>query len=293
MSLIKNPSEITAPATCKLLLYGKAGTGKTTLALSAPAPLLLDFDGGVQRVNSAHQTDTVQVSDWNDVKTLLQSPAELAPYRSIVVDTVGKMMDFIIRHVCGTQQPRIQQWGRINGEFKWFTAALAGLGKHLVFVAHQDTRKEGEDTIYIPALREKNYNDIVTDLDLMGFVEMRSERGVPVRTVTFDPTSRNDGKNTCNLPSKLDLPVVLNAAGEVIADVEKAKEYTEALAALKEDVALLTDAASANDFVGRIDNYKKHGGSLFFKAKELFRAKVRDLKLNYDKESKTYTDATA
>lgn len=312
MSLIKNPSEITAPATCKLLLYGKAGTGKTTLALSAPAPLLLDFDGGVQRVNSAHQTDTVQVSDWNDVKTLLQSPAELAPYRSIVVDTVGKMMDFIIRHVCGTQQPRIQQWGRINGEFKWFTAALAGLGKHLVFVAHQDTRKEGEDTIYIPALREKNYNDIVTDLDLMGFVEMRSERGVPVRTVTFDPTSRNDGKNTCNLPSKLDLPVVLNAAGEVIAendfaerniigaflnrrkaDVEKAKEYTEALAALKEDVALLTDAASANDFVGRIDNYKKHGGSLFFKAKELFRAKVRDLKLNYDKESKIYTDATA
>ena len=182
----------------------------------------------------------------------------------------------------------------------------------MVFVAHQDTRKEGEDTIYIPALREKNYNDIVTDLDLMGFVEMRSERGVPVRTVTFDPTSRNDGKNTCNLPSKLDLPVVLNAAGEVIAendfaerniigaflarrkaDVEKAKEYTEALAALKEDVALLTDAASANDFVGRIDNYKKHGGSLFFKAKELFRAKARDLKLNYDKESKTYTDATA
>ena len=75
--------------------------------------------------------------------------------------------------------------------------------------------------------------------------------------------------------------------------MEKAKEYTEALAALKEDVTLLTDAASANDFVGRIDNYKKHGGSLFFKAKELFRAKVRDLKLNYDKESKTYTDATA
>ena len=312
MSLIKSPSEITAPDTCKVLLYGKAGTGKTTLALSAPDPLLLDFDGGVSRVNRAHQTDTVQITSWNDVKNLLYATAELAKYRTIVVDTVGKMMDFIIRHVCGTQQPQIRQWGTINAEFKWFTSALAGLGKHVIFVAHQDTRKEGEDTVFIPALREKNYNDIVTDLDLMGFVEMRSDKGTPIRTVTFDPTARNDGKNTCNLPPVINVPVILNIEGETIAandfasreivgafiarrqtDVAASKEYNEALEALKEDVALLTDAQSANDFVSRIDGYKKHGASLVFKAKELFRAKVKDLHLVYDKDSKTYADATA
>ena len=58
-------------------------------------------------------------------------------------------------------------------------------------------------------------------------------------------------------------------------------------------MALLTDAQSANDFVNRIDGYKKHGASLVFKAKELFRAKVKELRLVYDKNSKTYADATA
>ncbi len=74
------------------------------------------------------------------------------------------------------------------------TRTLSGLNKHIIFVAHRDTRKEGDDTVFIPALREKSYNSIVTELDLLGYLEMKSERGVQRRTITFDPTSRNDGK---------------------------------------------------------------------------------------------------
>lgn len=52
------------------MIYGQAGMGKSTVALSAPKPLLLDFDNGVKRMNMAHleNIDTVQVTSWNDVQ---------------------------------------------------------------------------------------------------------------------------------------------------------------------------------------------------------------------------------
>ena len=95
MSLIKKSNELVIPTTVKMMIYGQAGMGKSTVALSAPKPLLLDFDNGVKRMNMAHleNIDTVQVTSWNDVQQVLQE--DLSAYQTIVVDTIGKMMDFI------------------------------------------------------------------------------------------------------------------------------------------------------------------------------------------------------
>ncbi len=312
MGLIKKSNELVIPSTVKMMIFGSPGMGKTTVALSAPKPLLLDFDNGVKRVNMAHLegVDIVQVENWGEIQTLLQQQqADLAPYSTIVVDTIGKMMDFIITHCCGTRQPQIKDWGRINQEFTWFTRALSSLNKHIVFVAHRDTRKEGEETVFIPALREKNYNAIVTELDLLGYLEMKSERGVQMRTITFDPTSRNDGKNTCNLPSIMQIPTILNSQAQPTAPnvfiaekvinpylsmlavkAEERRKYDELIETISEDVNNITDARSANDFAGRIKEYK-HIGSSMAKARSLFGVKVKELGLVYDSKSKTFTDA--
>ena len=213
MSLIRKSTELSIPTNVKMMLYGQAGFGKTTVALSAPSPLLLDFDNGVKRVNDSHLqgVDIVQVTSWNDMKELMNE--NLSAYQSIVVDTIGKMMDFIISYKCGTRQPQIRDWGGINQEFSWFVRCLSDLNKNIIFVAHRDTRKEGDDTVFVPALREKSYNSIVTELDLLGYMEMRNENGRVKRTITFDPTNRNDGKNTCNLPSVMEVPTIIDAQG--------------------------------------------------------------------------------
>ena len=64
MSLIKKPSELAIPSTVKMMIYGQAGMGKSTLALSAPKPLLLDFDNGVKRINMSNLegVDIVQIT---------------------------------------------------------------------------------------------------------------------------------------------------------------------------------------------------------------------------------------
>ena len=259
MSLIKKSNELVIPSTVKMMIYGQAGMGKTTVALSAPKPLLLDFDNGVKRVNMAHLDgiDIVQVSSWQDVQQVLQE--DLSSYQTIVVDTIGKMMDFIISYKCGTRQPQIKDWGGINAEFSWMTRTLSSLNKNVVFVAHRDTRKEGDDTVFIPALREKSYNSIVTELDLLGYLEMRNENGVQKRTITFDPTSRNDGKNTCNLPGIMFVPNILDKNGNPTAKndfittqvirpylnmlqvkKEEAAKYDRVIAEIKENIEFIT-----------------------------------------------------
>ena len=121
MSLIKKSNELVIPTTVKMMIYGQAGMGKSTVALSAPKPLLLDFDNGVKRMNMAHleNIDTVQVTSWSDVQQVLQE--DLSAYQTIVVDTIGKMMDFIITYKCGSRQPSIKDWSGINAEFSYRT----------------------------------------------------------------------------------------------------------------------------------------------------------------------------
>lgn len=207
MTLIRKFNELEISRFLKILLYGQAGMGKSTLGISAPKPLLIDFDGGAKRINKAHLHDVgiVQVANWTEAMNVLNE--DLSAYDTIVVDTLGKMMDFIINYKCPGRVPRINDWNGINAEFGTFTRKLSSLQKHQVFICHRDTRREGDDTVFIPALREKNYNSIVTELDLLGYMEVREKKW----TVTFDPTNRNDGKNTCNLPSVINIPMILDA----------------------------------------------------------------------------------
>lgn len=295
MSLIRKPNELTVQTKIKALIYGQAGMGKTTLALSAPRPLLLDFDNGVNRVNYAHQKDTVQITSFQEALDVMKE--DLSEYDTIVVDTIGKMMDFIITKVCGTSNPRIQDWGRINQEFSSFVRIASSLNKHLIFIAHRDVRKEGEDNVFVPAVREKTYSSIVTELDLLGYMDMNKN----VRQITFNPTSKNDGKNTCNLPELIAIPVVVEANGtgktnnfietaiigtfnkNQVLRKEMVEKYANVMEMIKSEISAITTPEMANAFVGKVNDFE-HIGSSLQQAKTLVHAKATELGYTYVKD---------
>lgn len=299
MTLIRKPAELVIPQKIKALIYGQAGMGKTTLALSAPKPLLLDFDGGVHRVNYGHQTETVQIRNWSEALEVLKE--DLSAYDTIVVDTIGKMLDYIISYIVPTGQPRIQDWGKINQEFSSFTRTASALNKNIIYVAHRDLRKEGDDNVFVPALREKSYTAIVTELDLLGYVEAKGT----TRTITFNPTSRNDGKNTCNLPGLMNIPTVVDKDGNALQNIffqsqiiapyvanlskrlNAAKAYEKVISELKDAINLITDEVSANDFVSRIDAYEHVGNSKAI-AGQYLTNKAKELGIKYNSEKKQY-----
>lgn len=251
----------------------------------------------------------MQVTEWGEIKQLLAAPQDLAPYQTIIPDTVGKLLDCIITYKCGQRQPRVQDWSGINAEFLWFTKQLAALNKHIIFIAHRDTRKEGDRTVFIPLLREKTYNTIITDLDLLGYLEMVSDKGVQKRILTFDPTDRSEGKNTCSMPAVLTVPAIVDKQGrpteandfiqrEILSRYnamlaqkhELQKAYKRVVGDLQTRIDAITNAEQANEFTKYIGTVQ-HVGSSKDEGRRMFAAKVKELGLTFDTETKLYSDA--
>lgn len=308
-TLIRKPYELDVQTRIKALIYGQAGMGKTTLALSTPSPLLLDFDGGVHRINYGHQVPTVQITKWEDCEAVMRE--DLREFQTLVIDTGGKMLDFMGEYII-RKTPKmgkangsltLQGFGERKGMFRQFCKQAMLMDKHLVFVAHRDTQKNNEEIRFVPLFGGSSYDDLVTDLDLVGYLEANGKK----RMLTFDPTDHNDGKNTCNLPSTMELPTVVDKEGGAlpntffvdsvitpyVANLEYRKQqgllYEKVMQELKDAIDLITDAKSANDFVSRIDKYD-HIGSSKAAAGSYFAAKCKSLALIYDKEAKTYSD---
>jgi hypothetical protein len=304
MTLIRKPSELSVQTKIKALIYGQAGTGKSTLALSAPKPLMLDFDGGVHRVNYSHQTPTVQISSWEDCESVLKE--DLKEYDSLIIDTGGRMLDYMADYIV-RKNPKmgrsngaltLQGYGERKGMFRQFCRQIMLMNKHLIFVAHRDTQKINEDFRYVPLFGGSSYDDLVTDLDLVGYLEAVGKK----RVITFDPSDRNDGKNTCNLPTVIDLPIVVDTAGNGLANnfladsvirpyianleirKQNASKYDEVIKEVKEAIELITDELSANDFIDRIDAFDHTGNSKAVSGKLISeKAKTLGLKLNKTK----------
>lgn len=314
MTLIKKAYELTVNTKIKALIYGQAGTGKTTLAISSPKPLLFDFDGGVSRVAYSHLTnvDTVQIESYNNFIDVLANE-DLSAYETLVIDTGGKLLDYMAEYLI-RRNPKLgrangtltlQGYGERKGEFTNIVRKISVMNKHVIFVAHRQTTTDADDMRYVPLFGGSNYDSLVTELDLVGYLEANGRK----RVITFDPTSRNDGKNTCNLPAQMEISVILDAEGNPIAKndffttnvvepyiarLKKRKEqgmaYENLMETIIENIENVNDEVSANDFISRIDAFE-HIGNSKLAASKLLAQKAKKLNLTLNKKTKKYESA--
>lgn len=208
MSKIKKKNEIELPKVILGCIVGVPGIGKTTLALSTPAPLLLDTDNGIHRVQSEYRTDCVQVKSYQDILDVLEE--DLSDYKTIVIDTLGELVNFMLKYFADKDKSLITRggtynikiWGLVKTEFENLKLKLQLLNKHLIFVSHAKEERDGENKIYRMNVAGSTPDILNGVLDFLGFCEVVGK----TRSISFTPSARFYAKNSIELNDYLEIP---------------------------------------------------------------------------------------
>ena len=209
--MIVKPNEIKNKVKkVRFLLAGFPGIGKTTLALSAPKPLLIDVDRGIDRVEAKNRKDFTQPATYEELLQDLKS--DLSDYETIVIDTGGKLLDLMKPYVIKQdskngqkdgQTLSIKGYGAVGKEFQRLTDYIYyTLNKHMVVIFHAKEDKDGDATKLRILVEGSTKDNVWQPMDLGGFMEMYNGK----RTIGFDNCERYYAKGTHGIKGVIELP---------------------------------------------------------------------------------------
>lgn len=238
-----------------LTVYAAPGLGKSTLGFTAEDPLSLDFDKGSYR--ACNRRDAVPVIKWSDVESM--TAEDLAPYKTIVVDTAGRALDAMGVDIIG-KNPKagrggnltLQGYGELKGRFTQWQSFLRSLGKDVVLICHMSEEKNGDDTMERIDAQGSSKNEIYKSSDAMCRIQVGTNGE---RFLNFDPREGGFGKNPAQLP-KLAFPhpdknphFLADVIAQIKASINKmTTEQAEAMKETAEWAAAFTEQDTVEKF---------------------------------------------
>jgi hypothetical protein len=312
--MIKKPSDIiNADKKIRLLLAGYPGIGKTTLGLSAPKPLLIDVDRGIDRAAAEHRSDYIQPQKYEELLADL-TPANLKDYETLVFDTGGQLLklagDYVKRQNTAYGQRdgslSLKGYGAVAREFEsLMNKAYYELNKHIIVIFHAKEEKEG-DIFKLRLLVEGSTKDNVWQpMDLGGFIEKQNNKTI----IEFCNTERHFGKCCHGISPSHEIPALAGNApndfltklfGQVNENIKKDAEFAEnqkqAYRAVMTEITgiieSMKDAGTAQAAGEELKNIE-HKLTSQKEAQILFKGKLDKLNLKYDKGTGEYVDKSA
>ena len=312
--MIRNPNEIQEGAKkIRMLIAGYPGIGKSTLALSAPRPLHIDVDFGIDRIEPRYRKPYIQPKSYDEILEDL-TPLNVKDFDTLVFDTGGKLISLMsqwaikkdVKYGQRDGSLSLKGYGFIGREFKrLMDYCFYELDKHIVVVFHAIEEKDGDNTRLRIKVEGQTKNNVWEPMDLGGFVEIQGNN----RTIGFSNCERYFAKGTRGIHGVWQVPELgpdkpndfltrlfaqYNAlsAAEVAQNAEEQEAYEAAMAEGREIVAGITDADSANAAMSKIKAVN-HALTSKKEVNAAFNAKIKELGLFYDKVLKKYTPAPA
>lgn len=208
--MIRSISDLVLNSSYQALILGMPGDGKSTLACSTPNPLVIDTDDGINRIAAQHRpSNFIQGATYAEILDDINN-ADLSPYKTIVVDTLGRLLDLMTDHAKSVNSKYLQSdgtltmkgWGWLGQEFIRFSKKLRNLNKNVVFVAHTIEEQDGENKVYRIDAGGRAKKEIMKDMDFVGFVEVSGKDLV----VNWGPSERYYTKNSIGIVDYEKLP---------------------------------------------------------------------------------------
>jgi len=164
-----------------MVIYGAAGSGKTTLAATAPDPVFLDMEGGTKSVHGTNaQVHHVQsIADLRMALDLLRTAHQQGdlPWRTVVVDTLTEMQALGLqeRMIATATNPMdtqelydvdINDYGFNSQQVRQLIREIRALPMHKVLICQESVEDNRLATIQVrPLLSRKVGEDLMWTVD--------------------------------------------------------------------------------------------------------------------------------
>lgn len=195
---IQNTRDYPKVASIVMLVYGAGGVGKTTFAATFPKPLLLDFENGAKYFGERGiEVDVAVFKDWLTGTDKKELAGVLDKYETIIVDPIGEAMDKVINDTTAISGSKNRQsdgsltaagWGEAKKQMRNFVKWLRDSGKHVVLVAHVDEKADDETLVKRPLIATKLSDELITMVDVVGYMRVVDRDGETVRLIQVDGT---------------------------------------------------------------------------------------------------------
>ena len=145
-------------------LYGRSGTGKTTLASTWPKPILYlnILDNGEESISDVENLDVVDIETSDDLLEQILWLAKKAgkgtlAYKTIILDTMTQLQGIFVREMGDSKKlPKgkragdfgsltRQDWGKIAGDLMKVIMDIRALPVHSVFIAQERIFNMGDE----------------------------------------------------------------------------------------------------------------------------------------------------
>ncbi len=181
-----------------MMVYGEGGVGKTTFSATGPKPLIVDCEGGAKYFGLRGITvDVAQIKSWSEMRNVLDE-IKGDKYETIVIDPIGELMDKLKRYMFSLNDSKLTQkdgsptmagWGWLKKTMRDYIKVLRDSGKHVILVAHIEEKTDEDRMIKRPKIETKLSDDLVTMVDIVGYMTMVQDEGVSKRVIIVDPSN--------------------------------------------------------------------------------------------------------
>ncbi len=307
--MIKKPSEMDfGEERFSVILYGAPGVGKSTLASSAPNPIMFDLDRGLRRVKAQHRPPASFVNTYEELLEDIKSE-EARQFDSYIIDTGGALVTMILDYV-GRIDPVNRQkngapsqkgYGAAKLEFKRLTDMLKlELRKNVIYVFHSLEEKDKNGAPLQRLLCDGSAKNIVWQpCDFGGYMYKNGNQ----TEIGFTPTDEYFAKGCYgingvrivpfgeNVPNTFLTNLFNEANRNIEADktyfAEERKKYDETI---KAGIELIGSIKTAEDIVSvgaKIKELPQYLTSLV-ELRQLYKDKVREEGFAWNPENKCY-----
>lgn len=140
----------------KLLVYGQAGAGKTSLIPTLPNPVILSAEGGLLSIQEANlpYIEISNMADLTEAYTWLSESKEGQSFDSVAIDSISEIAEVVLNYERKlTKDPR-QAYGAMQEQMADLIRSFRDIsGKHVLMTAKlEKSQDEMGRILYAPSM---------------------------------------------------------------------------------------------------------------------------------------------